>query len=271
MLRQEFLDHLRRMLGDKGLPHADIDDAVAYYDEAIGDRMEEGMAEREAVAAMGAPADAAEGIIDGLPPARHVWSRMLAALGGRRVLMALLVVTSFAWLPVAAGVGGLVAGVLSAFVLLGATLVLVLGAALLCGILALPVLVYAALSGVVLAGLLTSGLYLVLAGLGILAIPIVRRVVRGLSRLCDLLVRWVARLFRRVRDEEGRDLDSMSLDEGRFLNGVGLLLVVAGIAMVLVAFVASGMDPVSLPPIPPIGTPFGNLVFGPLTLQLVSA
>ena len=51
MNKQEFLAALRE--GLRGLPPADIEERVAFYDEMIDDRMEEGLTEEEAVAELG--------------------------------------------------------------------------------------------------------------------------------------------------------------------------------------------------------------------------
>ena len=51
MTKTEFLDGLRAGLSD--LDPADIQKSTDYYDEMICDRMEDGMSEEEAVAAIG--------------------------------------------------------------------------------------------------------------------------------------------------------------------------------------------------------------------------
>ena len=51
MNKQEFLTSLRSAL--YGLPKADIEERIAFYGEMIDDRIEEGMSEEEAVAAIG--------------------------------------------------------------------------------------------------------------------------------------------------------------------------------------------------------------------------
>ena len=51
MNKQEFLAALRE--GLRGLPPADIEERIAFYDEMIDDRMEEGLTEEEALAELG--------------------------------------------------------------------------------------------------------------------------------------------------------------------------------------------------------------------------
>ena len=47
MTKQEFLASLRE--GLRGLPPADVEERIAFYDEMIDDRMEEGLTEEEAL------------------------------------------------------------------------------------------------------------------------------------------------------------------------------------------------------------------------------
>ncbi len=51
MTKQEFLASLRE--GLRGLPPADVEERIAFYDEMIDDRMEEGLTEEEALEEIG--------------------------------------------------------------------------------------------------------------------------------------------------------------------------------------------------------------------------
>ena len=51
MRKQEFLDALKS--GLNGLPQQDIDERLTFYSEMIDDRIEEGLSEEEAIAAVG--------------------------------------------------------------------------------------------------------------------------------------------------------------------------------------------------------------------------
>lgn len=61
MNKKTFLDRLRGYLSS--IPEADAAGSVAYYAEMIDDRMEEGLSEEEAVAAVGDPAQIAGSIL----------------------------------------------------------------------------------------------------------------------------------------------------------------------------------------------------------------
>ena len=65
MTKYEFLFALHEKL--KGLPEAEVEDRLRFYVEMIEDRMEEGLSEEEAVAAIGNPDDIARNIIAETP------------------------------------------------------------------------------------------------------------------------------------------------------------------------------------------------------------
>lgn len=65
MTRDEFLSRLGELLAC--LPAEQVEETKAFYAEAIADRMEDGMTEAEAVAAMGTPGEVAEATLDELP------------------------------------------------------------------------------------------------------------------------------------------------------------------------------------------------------------
>lgn len=73
MRRDEFLKELAREL--EGLTAEQVAEAVSFHAEAIDDRIEAGMPEEEAVAAMGSPREAAAGVLDGLPPVPRAIAR----------------------------------------------------------------------------------------------------------------------------------------------------------------------------------------------------
>jgi len=74
MTKQAFLTALRIDL--RGLPPADVEERVGFYAEMIDDRMEDGLAEEEAVAAIGSPDEIAAQIIADTPLTRLVSAKM---------------------------------------------------------------------------------------------------------------------------------------------------------------------------------------------------
>ena len=79
MHKQEFLARLRRSLA--GLPQGDIEERVSFYSEMIDDRMEEGLSEEEAVAAVGSLENFAELSGAGRKAPRRVWETVFLILG----------------------------------------------------------------------------------------------------------------------------------------------------------------------------------------------
>ena len=65
MTKQEFLEQLRK--GLSGLPQAELEERLGFYAEMIDDRMEEGLTEGEAVAAIGAVDEIIGQIVDDTP------------------------------------------------------------------------------------------------------------------------------------------------------------------------------------------------------------
>ena len=83
MNKTEFIDELYHLLNH--LSKAERQQHLDYYEEMIADRMEDGLAEEEAVAALGRPADIAAQILGEAPPkpARRfpIWAIVLIVLG----------------------------------------------------------------------------------------------------------------------------------------------------------------------------------------------
>lgn len=98
MTRDEFLGRLGELLAC--LPAEQVEETKAFYAEAIADRMEDGMSEEEAVAAMGTPGEVAEATLDDLPAVPRAIART------RRRSTALLWVLALCVWIVAVALGG---------------------------------------------------------------------------------------------------------------------------------------------------------------------
>lgn len=83
MNKPEFIDELYHLLNP--LSKSERQQHLDYYEEMIADRMEDGLTEEEAVAALGRPADIAAQILGEVPPkpARRfpIWAIVLIVLG----------------------------------------------------------------------------------------------------------------------------------------------------------------------------------------------
>ena len=96
MNKTEFSQALRRALGK--LPSYEVEQSIAFYEEMIADRMEDGMREEEAVAALGPVEAIAAQIIAETPPIPKAIAK--ANTGSRTLNVVLLVVFSPLWVPV---------------------------------------------------------------------------------------------------------------------------------------------------------------------------
>lgn len=106
MTRDEFLGRLGELLAC--LPAEQVEETKAFYAEAIADRMEDGMSEEEAVAAMGTPGEVAEATLDDLPAVPRAIARTRRR--STTLLWVLTIVGSPVWVPLlaafaSAGVG----------------------------------------------------------------------------------------------------------------------------------------------------------------------
>lgn len=118
MSKQLFLARLREELA--GLPQEDIEERLTFYSEMIDDRMEEGLSEEEAVAAIGPIDELVAQVVADIPLAKIAGERIKPKrrLGAGEIV--LLVLGSPVWLSLAIAA---VAVVFSLYVSLWAVIV----------------------------------------------------------------------------------------------------------------------------------------------------
>ena len=92
MKKEQYLALVRRYLS--ALPPEDIERSLAFYQECIEDRMEDGMTEEEAVASLESPEAAARAILMDMPIPKLVKARARSA-GSRSSLNLPLTSKSF--------------------------------------------------------------------------------------------------------------------------------------------------------------------------------
>ncbi len=95
MSKQEFLRKLRRRLS--GLPRQEISERVAFYSEMIDDRIEEGLSEKEAVAAIGSIEGIVSQIMAENPEKRSGFLPLGRSLRGWEI--AVIIIGSPVWIP----------------------------------------------------------------------------------------------------------------------------------------------------------------------------
>ena len=95
MTHDEFLGRLGELLAC--LPAEQVEETKAFYAEAIADRIEDGMSEEEAVAAMGTPGEVAEATLNDLPAVPRAIARTRRR--STALLWVLTIVGSPVWAP----------------------------------------------------------------------------------------------------------------------------------------------------------------------------
>ena len=210
MTKQEFLSELERALGK--LPHAEVEQALAFYDEAISDRMEDGLSEAEAVADLGPVDEIAAQIAAETPPIPRAIAR--ANTGSRTLNIVLLAVFSPIWIPI---VLALAAAALAVYVAIWAVI-----AALWAVDAVLVLMPFAGLAalastlggGMPLPGVFVFGLSLVSSGFGLVASFAVFWASNLLFQATRTFARWIASLFVRVsgKDDDGETPNRVKTD-----------------------------------------------------------
>lgn len=172
---------------------------MAFYDEMILDRMEEGMSEEEAVATLDAPGVVAEAILDDLPAVPRAMAKTRRK---SRVLLWVLVILGFpVW-------GALLAAaaitVMSFYAVVWIFVAVVWGISAML-VLACPVFVLLAVCGVITGHpaytLAQFGASLVALGIGLLLVRAAYELTRGVALLSAAVVRRAVSPFVKRRDD----------------------------------------------------------------------
>lgn len=120
MNEEQFLDELRRKLS--GLPQEDIEERIAFYEEMIADRMDEGMSEKEAVSGIGSIEEITRQIMSEIPLTKLVKEKVRPKRSLKAWEIVLLVLGSPVWIPLAIAA---VAVLLSVYAVLWAVVICV--------------------------------------------------------------------------------------------------------------------------------------------------
>lgn len=194
MKRVEFLKELKARLW--ALPEADIQCSLDYYSEMIDDRMEDGLSEDEAVAAIGNLEEIVQQILGETPrppvvvePAKKVKP---AKDNTKLWLILLLILGSPVWIPLAASVA---ATVLSVYVSLWTVAIALYATFLALAVSSVGCIVGSFfMFGGITGGIVAWGAALVCAGLAILLLLMANLAAKGMVRLTKLV--WNS-IFRR--------------------------------------------------------------------------
>lgn len=193
MTKAEFLATLRQRLN--GLSQEDIAERVAFYSEAIDDRMEDGLTEEEAVEQMGAAGDIAarilhENVSTSTAPIKQ--KRQMSAL-----VIILLILGSPVWISLLAAAFSIVISIYAVIwsIVVSVWSVGVALAASAIGCLAVTVLLF--ISGNINIAIAALAIALFCAGLSIFVFAGCKYVGIGAAILTKKTTLWIVGLFKR--------------------------------------------------------------------------
>ena len=182
MNKYEFLGRLRERLA--GLPPKDIDASLDYYSELIADRIEDGMSEEEAVAAMGTIDEIVAQILEDTPLPKLVKEKVRPKRPLRTWEILLIVLGFPLWLPLLAAFASVIFSVLVA---IGSVIISVFAVAVSVGACTLGFLIASPIcfiSAKYALGTILIGAALICAGLCILLFIGAKYAAKGILWLC---------------------------------------------------------------------------------------
>ena len=188
MNKTEFLDALRHALGK--LPSYEVEQSIAFYAEMIDDRIEDGMSEQEAVAALGS-------VHAETPPIPKAIAK--ANTGSRTLNIVLLAILSPIWVTLALAFACMVLAIYLAIWSVVVALWAVVLTLLLCAPIGVFGLAWCAATGFPLSGIWVFGCGLAGAGLGLFSWFGVLAASKGLVNLTHSFSRWVKGLFIKLK------------------------------------------------------------------------
>ena len=194
MDKRTFLDGLRTAL--VSLPASEIDKTVAYYEEMIDDRIEDGMSEEEAVASMEPIGVLAQRIINDTPAVNRAVRKAKQSSVPAIIWVLLAILGLPIWLPLLCLACGLI---ISAFALLFGLIISLIAVVLGLSIGGIVGIVFAlchlGVSGM--SAVFAVGLCLIGIGLGILLAFPVAYLIKGIWSGIKALGRKIGSLFTR--------------------------------------------------------------------------
>lgn len=200
MLKQEFLDKLRTDLA--GLPKQEVEDRLAFYSEAIDDRIECGLSEEEAVLDVGTVNDISAQIISDIPFAKIAKERIKPKrkLGAWEII--LLILGSPIWLSLAIAAFAVILSLYVVLWSLSVSVWAIFASFAACGVGGVAAGIIFAVTGNFLSGIATVGTGIICSGLAIFAFFGCRAATNGIILLTKKLALAIKRLF--VRKEEAK-------------------------------------------------------------------
>ena len=193
MNKQAFLAQLRKKLS--GLPHNDLEEHLAFYSEMIEDRMEEGLPEEKAVAAIGTVDKIASQIIADTPFSNIAKARLKPTRQLVAWEVVLLILGAPIWLSLAVSAASVI---LSIYVSLWAVIISlwsVFCSLVGCALGGIVAGVMFICRGYILSGIAVVGAGIICAGLSVFMFYGCKAATKGILILTKKSTAWIKHLF----------------------------------------------------------------------------
>jgi len=199
--KQECLDQLRASLA--GLPERDVEERIAFYNEMIDDRIEEGRAEEEAVAEIGSVEEIAKQIIAETPLVKIAKEKIRPKRRLEAWEIVLLILGAPVWLPLVLAVLAVLLSLYAALWSVVVSLWAVFGALAGCALGGIVGGIAITCAGELFAGLVLVGAGMICSGLAILTFFGCSGATKGTALLAAKAVLGIKKSF--VGKEKGHE------------------------------------------------------------------
>lgn len=198
MNKSEFINKLRQEI--RNLPYDEVEKTIAYYEEIISDRMEDGSSEEEAVSSLGTPEAIARDLL-----ANQSFSTIIRHKvedykrknnpENTAAIIVIMILLFPVWFPIAMGA---LSFIISFFAIIGGVIIalwaisVAIGAA---GIAVLIASVFGFATSLIPTAFFSFGTGIALIGLSILAIIASVYATKGIIKLLGVLIHSIKKLF----------------------------------------------------------------------------
>ena len=199
MNKETFLNQLREKISY--LPQNEVDERILFYEEMIDDRIEEGMTEEDAVAAVGSVDSISKHVMSETPLSKLVIDKVKPDRSLRGWEIALLIIGAPLWIPLVIAAFSIL---LSVYIVLWSIVIVIYAADLsfaVGAVCAVPTFFYYFISGNGAGGLFMIGACLILIGLTILTFYACVYITQGMIYISKAIALWIKSLFVRKENQ----------------------------------------------------------------------
>ena len=186
----------------EGLPWEEVERSMEYYNEMIDDRMEDGMSEEEAVAALGSIDEIAQQILSDIPLTKLVRAKIKPKRTMKAWEIVLLTLGFPVWFPLLISIAAVIFSIYVTIWSIVITLYAVNLTFALCAVAALPLSVLLICVGKLQLGLLAMSTCLIMAGLTIGWFFLAKYATKGTLWLGKRILLGIKALFIRKGDKQ---------------------------------------------------------------------